>query len=136
MELLSLSEEYDFGLSATYAAMVSAGIETILQGDDPITVFAPSDSVMQNLPQEVVMEYSNDTERLRSLLMYHIVPGNIPPYALSNGNTTLTTLNGAALTFDFNVGPWQINGTAGVIDDIRASNGVLYTIDAFLIPPE
>merc|ERR1711878_105128 len=66
------------GASTLIDFAVKAGLADTLTGDGPFTVFAPTNAAFAALPQEIVDAVSADTELLKSVLLYHVVPGNIP----------------------------------------------------------
>ena len=46
-------------------------------GDGPFTVFAPTNAAFAKLPAELVNAVTSDTELLKTVLLYHVVPGKI-----------------------------------------------------------
>jgi hypothetical protein len=111
-----------------------SGLAETLSGPGPITVFAPWDSSFLDVPEfDTILA---DPTRLADTVRYHIVPENLPIYALAQ-RSTLTTQQGGTLTVTQNTSePYiQLNNTVGVYHDYRVSNGVLYEVDEVLIPP-
>ncbi len=108
------------------------GLEDVLRGPGPYTVFAPTDEAFRNLSAETLDALVADPARLRDLLEYHIIGGKRERNAFANGK--LKTMQGTLLT-------------AGVTDDgvtldhantcgtqVVCANGVLHQIDAVLMP--
>ena len=46
-------------------------------GDGPFTVFAPTNAAFAKLPADLVTAVTSDTELLKTVLLYHVVPGKI-----------------------------------------------------------
>ena len=57
------------------AAVEAAGLVGALQGDGPLTVFAPTDDAFAAIDSELLGDLIADTELLTSVLLYHVVPG-------------------------------------------------------------
>jgi uncharacterized surface protein with fasciclin (FAS1) repeats len=59
------------------AAIRAADLEETLRGEGPFTVFAPTDEAFEDLPEGQWDALMADTEALRDLLSFHIVPQEI-----------------------------------------------------------
>lgn len=114
------------------AALKAAGLVDTLKGPGPFTVFAPTDEAFAKLPAGTVEALLNDIPRLRAILTYHVVAGNVSsaqvvkvPGArtLQGQDLAISTTNGVK------VGQASVTKT-----DITASNGVIHVIDTVLIP--
>jgi transforming growth factor-beta-induced protein len=101
------------------AAVAAAGLDDALTGD--VTVLAPTDEAFAALPAGVVDQLLADTDRLGSLLGYHVVSGSV------DGTGSYTTAIGEEVA----VGESDVNGV--VIADRPASNVV--ALDGVLVPP-
>merc|ERR1712147_53881 len=90
---------------------------------------------------EIVDAVSADTELLKSVLLYHVVPGNILSSAASN-DLTLDTAQGTSLRVNVYSKPHHygntitVNGKSVVKADIKASNGVIHFIDGVMLIPK
>jgi uncharacterized surface protein with fasciclin (FAS1) repeats len=141
------------------AAVAAAGLTATL--DDPgatFTVFAPTDQAFLRLAQS--LGYSGRSEQaaldtivdtltalapdgnpiplLTSVLTYHVVQGELIAGQVL-GSTSITTLNGAAITpFGFRLGDLDPTAADPLLvtrgADIDASNGIIQTIDRVLLP--
>ena len=129
------------------AAVKAANLADTLGGDGPFTVFAPTDAAFAKLPDGTVSTLlkPENADMLRSVLTYHVVPGNISATQLigmieSNGGTAeLTTVQGGTLTASMSGGNVILTdakgGTATVVQaDVKASNGVIHATDAVSLP--
>ncbi len=118
------------------AAVKAAGLAAPLKGDQPLTVFAPSDEAFAKLPAGLVEKLvkPENAEVLRSILKYHIVAGRVYADQAIRAKEA-ATLEGASVSVSFRNGRLRINDSAVIGADINASNGVIHIIDTVLIPP-
>jgi uncharacterized surface protein with fasciclin (FAS1) repeats len=58
-------------------ALEAAGLVDTLKGEGPFTVFAPTDEAFAKLPPGALDALVADKEKLRSVLLYHVVPGSV-----------------------------------------------------------
>lgn len=117
------------------AAAEAAGLVDALNGDGPLTVFAPTDEAFTALPAGTVEGLLEDTDTLKGILLYHVVDGMVMSTDLSDGMKAETLNGGATVTIDLDDGA-KVNGANIVTADIKASNGVIHVIDTVLIPTE
>lgn len=113
---------------------------TILSGDGPFTVFAPTNDAFQAL-----LDSNNDwtnladipVATLEAVLTYHVVSGaNVQSKQLTD-NQSITTLGGT-LTVDLTDGA-KVESTSGqsvsiVAADVQGTNGVVHGVNAVLLP--
>jgi transforming growth factor-beta-induced protein len=112
---------------------------TVLSGDGPFTVFAPTNAAFQ-----AVLDSNDDWSELGDIplatlidiLTYHVVPARAYDVDLAgavDGNSQLPTANGAKITIDLE--NLTIDGDAGIIGvNTNATNGVIHVINKVLIP--
>ncbi|CAH1251438.1 transforming growth factor-beta-induced protein ig-h3-like [Branchiostoma lanceolatum] len=136
-DLLTLSSE--LGLKAFYLLAQRAGLDSMLRGTDSLTVFAPTNSAFDRLPQNVKASL-HDPEVLNRVLLYHIIPKELKSGSLQN-NKVIKTANNS--TVRVNVYENQeagqdkvttINGSPVYKKDQLAENGVLHVVDKVLFP--
>ncbi len=60
--------------STLHSAIKAVGLEYVLEGYKPVTLFAPSDEAFNQLHQGAIYDLVKDIDLLRALLEYHIVP--------------------------------------------------------------
>lgn len=128
----------DAGQFATLLAAVdAAGLTGTLRGDGPFTVFAPTDEAFRRLPDGTVEELlrPENRERLKAVLLYHVVPGRVSAQQARNLSRA-TTAEGSALRLRTNANALQVDGATVVKADVGASNGVIHVIDEVLMPTE
>lgn len=119
------------------AAAKAAGLVEALSGDQPLTVFAPTDQAFEKLPAGTVESLlkPENKEKLAAILKFHVVPGRV----FSNevlSKKQLKTLHGDVLTATSKDGKASINGAGLVSTDIDAANGVIHVIDSVMLPPD
>ncbi len=112
----------------------AAGLVDVLKGEGPFTVFAPTDEAFAAVPAEILAALAEDPEALRSVLLYHVVPGRLVAALISDGKE-VQTAQGESVQFSFTDGVKKINGATIVARDIQASNGVIHAIDSVILPP-
>jgi uncharacterized surface protein with fasciclin (FAS1) repeats len=117
-------------------AIEAAELGDTLSGDGPFTVFAPTDAAFQALPPGTLDELlrPENRERLRSVLTYHVVAEELRADDLLGEETTVETVEGSELTVDATGAMVMVNEANVNQPDIEASNGVIHSIDAVLLP--
>jgi len=118
------------------AAAKAAGLVDALTGEQPLTVFAPTDSAFARLPEGTVENLlkPQNIEQLKQILLYHIVKGRVySDQALQLKEAP--SLAGAMLKISTDKQRAMVNAARLTALDIEASNGVIHVIDAVLLPP-
>ncbi|GAX34475.1 fasciclin domain-containing protein [Nodularia sp. NIES-3585] len=133
--LLSLAESSPNFKTLT-AALKAAGLTDALQGQNNLTVFAPTDAAFAKLPQDAVRDLlkPENKEILLKLLTYHVVSGTVLSTDLSSGE--VKSLEGGAITVKVSPNGVMINDANVVQADIKGSNGVIHAIDQVILPPD
>jgi transforming growth factor-beta-induced protein len=111
--------------------ILSAGLDGVLDGPGPLTVFAPTNDAFDKLPIETRSRLATDVDALIAVLTYHVVPGLVPSRALVAGD--VTTAEGSSVTITLS--PPKVNDIIISQVDIFASNGIMHVVDDFLFPP-
>ncbi|WP_289054920.1 fasciclin domain-containing protein [Carboxylicivirga marina] len=116
-------------------AVVKAELVDALSGDDPLTVFAPTNAAFEELFAAINVTGIDDLtkEDLTPILLAHVVSGNVASTDLSNGNVpTLNDQKMIAINVDSGV---SIDGTINVVAaDIQGKNGIVHVIDKVIVP--
>lgn len=116
------------------AAVEAAGLTSTLKGPGPFTVFAPTDAAFAALPAGTVDGLLKDPAKLKDILLYHVVSGQVLA-ADAAKLTEAKTVQGGTLPIVASGGSVTVGGAKVVTADVRASNGVIHVIDKVLIPP-
>jgi len=137
----------DESFSTLVEAVTAADLVTALSGEGPFTVFAPTNDAFAKLPDGTVEQLTTeDTEKLASILQYHVVDGNVDAATLTAAieeageeGYTVTTLGGGTFTATIVDGSVMLTDAAGnmatvTATDVQASNGVVHVIDTVLMP--
>jgi uncharacterized surface protein with fasciclin (FAS1) repeats len=118
------------------AALEAAGLIDALTGEGPFTVFAPTDEAFAKLPAGTVESLlkPENKEKLKSILLYHVVPGNVTAKQVMklNGRTVKTLEGGSIKVTTMHV--VTVDDARVTKTDILASNGVIHVIDTVLMP--
>lgn len=133
--LLALAESSPDFTTLT-AALKAAGLTEALQGENKLTVFAPTDAAFAKLPQDAVKDLlkPENKEILVKLLTYHVVSGAVLSTDLSSGE--VQSLEGGAITVKVDSNGVMVNDANVVKADIKGSNGVIHAIDQVILPPD
>ena len=116
-------------------ALEVSGLDSALAGEGPFTVFAPTDTAFNELPEGLLDDLLNDPEgALANVLLYHVVEAFALAGDLSDGQE-ITTMLGEDVLVTINEDGVFINDAEVMITDLIAENGVVHVIDAVLIPP-
>ncbi|HEX3292026.1 MAG TPA: fasciclin domain-containing protein [Gaiella sp.] len=122
------------GSFKTLASLLKkAGLVGTLQGKGPFTVFAPTDAAFAKLPKATLAALGKDRAKLRSVLLYHVVKGNVPAAKVVTLRSA-KTLNGKAVSIRVNGGKVSVGGARVTTADVTASNGVIHVVNKVLIP--
>ena len=116
------------------AAVQAAGLVDTLKGKGPFTVFAPTDDAFAKLPAGTVEALLKDPAKLKDILLYHVVAGNVMA-ADAAKLTSADTVLGKPIAIKVKDGKVMINDATVVIPDVKAGNGVIHVIDSVMLPP-
>lgn len=114
------------------AALKAAGLNDSLNAAGPFTVFAPTDEAFKRLAPGSVDSLLKDVPKLKKILTYHVVPGNIAAKDVKAGE--VRTLEGSPISVTVKDGHVAVNGARVTQADVVATNGVIHVIDTVLMP--
>jgi len=119
--------------------IAQAGLESTLRGDHNITVFAPEDWAFEDLDDQVMSFLQADTNTLKEVLLYHVVQKTTLYSIGMRHQMTFPTSDSRhdSLMLLEGEDDDEIFLNHALVDerDISATNGVVHTIEALLIPP-
>lgn len=120
--------------STLVQALIAADLVTVLQGQGPFTVFAPTNAAFAKLPTETLESLlkPENKAKLSAILTYHVVSGEV--LAADVKTMTVKTVNGKDLDIKVTGSGVTVNGANVVKTDIMGSNGVIHVIDTVLLP--
>ena len=122
--------------STLIAAVEAAGLEDVLSGHGPFTIFAPTDAAFAALPAgtvETLLKPEN-IDQLKAILTYHVLPKSLTSSHIRNGDNYVKTVSGSTLNVEKEYDEVMIGSARVVAVDIKASNGVIHVIDEVLLP--
>lgn len=115
-------------------ALLATELNTVLEGEGPFTIFAPTDEAFEKLPQSTVdmLMKPENSEKLADILKYHVVSGQALSKDVAAGE--LVTVQGSPVTVKVD-GETVMLDSATVTDVDRVTmNGVIHQIDTVLMP--
>jgi len=117
-------------------ALNEAGLTSTLKGAGPYTVFAPTDAAFEKLPKGTVESLYKDKEKLKGLLLSHVLSGNVSGSAVGkmHEGDKVKTISGKEFTVSLKNNVVTVNGATMSKTDIQASNGVIHAIDSVIMP--
>ena len=113
-------------------AIESADLVDLLKSEGSYTVFAPTDEAFSALPQEALAALLQDIPKLKRILTYHVVFGDVRAEDLQQIEEA-ATVEGSIVAIENNNGI-KVNDANVLQTDIIADNGVIHIIDGVLIP--
>lgn len=128
-------------LSTLVSAVQRAGLVDALSGDDPLTVFAPTNQAFSDLLSGLGFSRLEDVpvDVLKNILLNHVVSGKVKSSALSTGYIkSLLTFGASTSNVSLYVNTSngvKVNGSTVTTADVEASNGVVHIIDKVIVPP-
>jgi uncharacterized protein YegP (UPF0339 family)/uncharacterized surface protein with fasciclin (FAS1) repeats len=127
------------GFKTFVTAVRAVGLVELLKGKGPFTIFAPDDRAFALLPAGTVDELLKGVPKLKSILMYHVIPGKFTIDEIAQMKTA-KTVQGQELKIHGS-GWWHlhinpiINDDAHIIStDIVTESGIIHVVDRVLMP--
>lgn len=108
------------------------GVEDLLRGGETLTLFAPVDAAFAHLPAGALDRLWADPPRLRKILLYHLVFGDVRSDDLLQIDEA-PTVEGSVLAIATSQG-YQVNQANILTPDLIADNGAIHVIDSVLMP--
>ncbi|MHC5053150.1 MAG: fasciclin domain-containing protein [Planctomycetota bacterium] len=115
-------------------ALEKAGLLETLKGQGPFTLFAPPDSAFTALHRGVLDSLMEDVDRLKSVLLYHVLPGRLVSADVMRMRSA-KTLNGQSVHILTSGASCLIDEAHIINADVPCKNGVIHVVDRVLMPP-
>lgn len=124
-------------LSTFHQLVTLAGLEDTLKTGQ-YTVLAPNNLAFIQVPKAQMDELRQNKEKLRQVLMYHLIKNPISSTDLSKLTQAQTLSSGRKLSIvkDAKTGRALVQQARLVKPDMWATNGMVHVIDKVLIPAE
>ena len=116
-------------------ALTAAGLDATLSDKKGVfTIFAPTDEAFDKLPAGTLgkLMLPQNKEKLRSLLLYHVVAGKMLAAELKEGE--VTTMNGEKVKIEIDGDKIEIGDAKVFSANVMATNGVMHSIGEVLVP--
>jgi uncharacterized surface protein with fasciclin (FAS1) repeats len=114
-------------------AVKAAGLVETLKGPGPFTVFAPTDEAFAKLPAGTVEGLLKDPAKLKEILLYHVVSGQVLAANVVKMKSA-KTIEGGTLKIHVMGGKVMVDNATVLKTDIQCDNGVIHVIDTVLMP--
>jgi len=122
----------DSRFSILVAALQKADLVTVLQGQGPFTVFAPTNDAF--IAAGITSVDNLTREQLTPILLAHVIPARVAANQVQSG--AVTTAGNSEIFFSVNNQRIFINGNIEVVGaDVNASNGIIHVINNVILPP-
>lgn len=124
----------DKNMTILKKSVIASGLDKVLSGTGPFTVFAPNDAAFEKLEKGVLdnLLKPENKARLVDVLNYHVVSGKVDFKDLKDGER-LKTLNGKELHVHAKDGHVRIGGAEILRHDLPLSNGVIHHLDKVMM---
>ena len=128
-------------LSTLEAALTRVGVENVLTGSGPYTIFGPSDEAFNRLLNSMEISSLDELsdQELINILQYHVVSDRVFSTELEAGEQSTILGETFAIDFDANAiiisdGNEDTENAVVVAGDQLGTNGVVHLIDRVLLP--
>ncbi|HEY6855655.1 MAG TPA: fasciclin domain-containing protein [Mycobacterium sp.] len=105
-------------------------VDTLNSGQ--YTVFAPTDAAFSKLPAATINELKTNSDMLKSILTYHVVPGQLSPAQVDGSHPSV---QGATVNVTGSGNGLKVNNAGLVCGGVPTANAQVYMIDTVLMPP-
>lgn len=119
--------------STLFAAVEAANLGSILSGEGPFTVFAPTDAAFAALPAGALdaLLMPENRDLLVKVLYNHVGYGSFTSDSLNSGE--FQTFDGT-VSVDVEPTGVTVDGASVIQADVAATNGVVHAVDQVLLP--
>lgn len=134
----------DNTFSTLVAALTRSDLTTdfvsVLSGDGPFTVFAPTNDAFTALVGELGISGLGDIDvaTLDAVLKYHVVGGANVLSTMLSDDMSVETLANVGFSIDLDNGAEIVDNRGRrisiIVTDVQASNGVIHAVDRVILP--
>jgi uncharacterized surface protein with fasciclin (FAS1) repeats len=135
----TISDILKVGTNATYFyyAMTRTGMDSVLNGTGPFTVFVPTDSAFEASGITISHLIGMTDSALKRIILYETFGGSLPSSAISGQNRSTIMANGETVYLTNNSNGFYFNGIPIEQADITAKNGLIQAIsNSVPFPPK
>ncbi|MEM8714108.1 MAG: fasciclin domain-containing protein, partial [Planctomycetota bacterium] len=125
----------ELGLTTLAGLLTSTGLDTVLEGTGPFTLFAPTDAAFAALDADTLAFLTNaaNVADLEAALRYHVLDSDTSSTA-AGALSSAPTNGGGAVNIETVDGSLYINNARVAMADEIVGNGRIHVIDAVLLP--
>lgn len=123
--------------STFVTALKAAGLADVFQNPGNYTVFAPTNTAFEMLPEGQLQELlkPENKAKLQQVLKYHVLPKEATANEIPTKRMSINTLEGSDLSIMKSpTGNVSVDEAVVVKADIKANNGVIHAIDRVIMP--
>lgn len=124
------------GLTTLASVLTASGLDTVLEGDGPFTLLAPTNAAFDAL-DPATLAFLTDPANvlvLEDALRYHVLDGAVSSTDAAALSTTNAN-NGDALNIETVDGSLYLNDAGVANADVTVDNGLIHVVDSVLLPP-
>ncbi|XP_033744554.1 transforming growth factor-beta-induced protein ig-h3-like [Pecten maximus] len=116
--------------------LIDIGLTDILEGDGPLTIFAPTDAAFKKLPGDMLEKLLSNRTALEEVLTYHICVGThfTQGFLAKQYSNLLQMLSLGWVSVNVTETYATANSIKIAYPDINVSNGVVHGMDTVLFP--
>ena len=116
------------------AALTAADLVNVMSNNGPFTVFAPTDEAFAKVPKETLdMLLKPENQAALQNILYHHVQVSVYSEERLQNSESIVLFDGTPedVTYD---GETITVGGAKILGSVRAANGIVYVVDAVILP--
>merc|ERR1719239_313339 len=113
------------------------GMLSNISAMDSVTLFLPTDEAMSRVPDSVINDLKSDTQKLRDLILYHIIANDTVRIRKGSNDKEFMSMAGKPVRVNTYKTP-DIHAAEGINitkENIPFNNGFVQGIDGFMTPP-
>jgi uncharacterized surface protein with fasciclin (FAS1) repeats len=113
--------------------IIASGLDQLLTTRGPFTLLVPSDDAFAKLSDDTKQHYLKPENKLEltTFINRHIINGQVNYKDLKEGDR-LKSIDGKDLVVTMSEGSFLINGSSIQSNDVKTSNGVIYSLNDVL----
>ncbi|RJQ78069.1 fasciclin domain-containing protein [Pseudonocardiaceae bacterium YIM PH 21723] len=121
-------------LTQLVALVTKANLGDTLNGQEAITVFAPSDAAFKALPEATVTDLTNNPDKLANVLKYHVIPKRYDKAGLIAAGE-VASLQGQKVKITADGDTIKANDAKVICGNIPTKNATVFVVGSVLSPP-
>lgn len=113
-----------------------SGVSERLYGRAEHTLFVPNNDAFGNIPSKDLSKLMEEEESLKSVILYHILPGKYLATTLLKKRTLITLVGIEVVVKPHDHFEILVNNASIIKPDLQLENGIIHVINKLLTPPE